>query len=125
MESKLDIKVIKDNNVEIAAISSEDVLITDVQSALDLFATVDYETGCNRMVIPKSMLCEEFFDLSTKVAGDILQKFINYRIKVAIIGDFSCYPSKSLKAFIYESNRGHDIFFLANLTEAVERLSRV
>lgn len=117
------INVIKENNIQIAIVSSEHILITDAQSALDFFATVDYETGCSRMIINKSSICEEFFDLSTKIAGDILQKFINYRKKIAIIGDFSMYTSKSLKDFIYESNKGKDIFFLPSEKQAIEKLS--
>ncbi len=49
-----------------------------------------------------SSICDDFFDLSTRLAGEILQKFINYHVKIAIIGDFSIYTSKSLKDFIYE-----------------------
>ena len=37
------------------------------------------------------------------IAGDILQKFVNYGIKFAIFGDFTGYTSKPLKDFIYES----------------------
>jgi len=54
---------------------------------MDLFATIEYETGCSRMIIDKSLICEEFFDLSTRLAGEILQKFINYGKKIAIIGN--------------------------------------
>lgn len=119
----MQISVIKENNIEIAIVNSEHILITDVQSALDFFATVDYESGCSRMIINKSAICEEFFDLSTKIAGEILQKFINYRKRVAIIGDFSNYTSKSLKAFIYECNNGKDIFFLPDEKQAIKKLS--
>ncbi|NLT95398.1 MAG: DUF4180 domain-containing protein [Clostridia bacterium] len=121
----MQISVIKENNVEIAIINSDHLLITDVQSALDLIATVDYETSCSRMIINKSSICEEFFDLSTGIAGEVLQKYINYRKKIAIVGDFSKYPSKSLKDFIYECNRGKDIFFLPNEKQAIEKLSIV
>ena len=119
----MEIGVIKENNIEIAIVNSDEILITDVQSALDFFATVDYETGCCRMIINKSLVCEEFFDLSTKIAGEILQKFINYQKKIAIIGDFSIYKSKSLQDFIYECNKGKDIFFLPNEKQAIEKLS--
>lgn len=74
----MQISVVKKNNIEIAVVNSDDILISDAQSALDLLATVDYETGCSRMLIDKSLICEEFFDLSTKIAGVVLQKFINY-----------------------------------------------
>ncbi|ATF11977.1 DUF4180 domain-containing protein [Brevibacillus sp. HB1.2] len=109
----------------IAIVSGSEVLIIDVQSALDLIATVHYEADSNRIIINKSLINESFFDLKTRLAGEILQKFINYRVKVAIVGDFSVYTSKSLKDFIYESNNGNDIFFLPTEEQAIEKLSQV
>ena len=119
------INIIKENNIEIAVVSSSDILITDVQSALDFIATVGFESGCNSIIINKSAICEDFFHLSTKLAGDILQKFINYHMKIAIVGDFSKYTSKSLKDFIYESNNGKNIFFLSDEKKSIEKLSLV
>ena len=103
--------------------TSEELLITDTQSALDLMATVKYETGCDKIAISKSAVAEDFFVLSTGIAGEILQKFVNYRVKLAIIGDFSRYTSKPLRDFIYESNKGSHIFFVASEEEAVIKLS--
>ena len=116
-------EVIKKNNTEIAVVSSEELLITDVQSALDLVMTVSYETGCANIVLNKEAVAEDFFVLSTCLAGEILQKFINYGVRFAIYGDFSGYTSKPLKDFIYESNNGRDIFFTASLEKAVEKLT--
>jgi hypothetical protein len=106
----------------LAVVSSDEVVVVDVQSALDLMATVQYEAGCDRIVLNKSLLSERFFDLKTRLAGEILQKFINYRVKVAIVGDFSMYSSRSLQDFIYESNGGTDIFFLPTEEQAIEKL---
>jgi hypothetical protein len=119
------ITVINENDVEIAVISSSEILITDVQSALDIIATVNYEVGCDHIILNKSAISEDFFNLSTRLAGEILQKFINYRVKIAIFGDFSVYTSRSLRDFIYESNKGKDIFFLSDEKHAIEKLSRV
>jgi len=121
----MNIRKIEQNGVEIAIVTSNEELITDVQSALDLMATVSYEAGCNRIVLNKSVICEDFFDLKTRLAGEILQKFINYQTKIAIIGDFSSDSSKSFKDFIYECNNGRDIFFLSNEEQACEKLSRI
>lgn len=110
----MEITIIEENNIEIAIISSSEILIKDVQSALDFMATVKYETGCNNIILNKLPLCEEFFQLKTRLAGEILQKFVNYHVKEAIVGDFSSYTSKSFRDFIYESNTGNDVFFLAN-----------
>ena len=119
------INTIKENNIEIAVVSNCEILITDVQSVLDFMATIRYDNGCDRIIINKSVICEDFFHLSTKLAGEILQKFINYHVKIAIVGDFSAYTSKSLKDFIYESNNGKDIFFLSDEKQAIEKLSLV
>lgn len=119
----MEINTIKVNDINIAVVNSNSLLITDVRSALDFIATVGVETGCYRIILNKSSVCEEFFDLKTKLAGEILQKFINYHVKIAIIGDFSIYTSNSLKDFIYESNKGKDIFFLLNEKQAIDKLS--
>lgn len=121
----MNIEHLKDKGADIAVISSDEVLITDTQSALDLAMTVSYETGASKMVIDKKAICKEFFILSTGVAGEILQKFINYHVKVAIYGDYSQYTSKPLRDFIYESNHGKDFFFLSTKEEAIQRLMEI
>ena len=116
-------EVIKKNNTEIAVVSSEELLITDVQSALDLIVTVKYETGCTNIAINKGAIINDFFVLSTCLAGEILQKFINYGIRFAIYGDFSKYTSKPLKDFMYESNKGKDIYFQPTVKLAINKLA--
>ncbi|MDO4269809.1 MAG: DUF4180 domain-containing protein [Eubacteriales bacterium] len=118
-------KIMRQNGVSVAVLQSETPLITNVQSALDLAMTARYETGCDRVALNKGAVCEDFFVLSTRLAGEVLQKFINYQIKFAIYGDFSGYTSKPLRDFIRESNRGHDIFFTETAEQAVDRLSAV
>ncbi|WP_455060580.1 DUF4180 domain-containing protein [Parvimonas micra] len=109
-------------NINVVKIEDERILIFDEQSALDVFMSLAYETGENRFIISKDNLIEDFFDLRTKIAGEVLQKIINYRMKLAIIGDFSKYKSKSLRDFIYECNSGRDIFFVENESEALKLL---
>lgn len=107
----------------VAVVTGEEKVITDAQSALDLIMTARYETGTNLIAVDKEAITEDFFVLSRGLAGEVLQKFINYQAKIAIFGDFSQYTSKPLKDFIYESNKGRDIFFVSTKTEAVERLA--
>ena len=120
----MNIKQLQQSGVTIAQIETEETLVSDVQSALDLMATVRYETGADRVILPKAALSERFFLLSSGLAGDILQKFVNYQMKLAIVGDFSGYTSKPLRDFIYESNNGSHVFFVATAEEALEKLSR-
>lgn len=107
------------DNIHIASVFNSEPIIYDVQSALDFIMTIRYEANTDRIVINKDCVAEDFFKLSSGLAGEILQKFINYHVKVAIYGDFSKYTSKPLNDFIYESNCGKDIFFVSTKEQAI------
>lgn len=122
MEIKMKTEIITKNNRSVAVIESDRYLIRDVSSALDLIMSIKYETGCENIAINKQAIVDDFFILSTCLAGEILQKFINYGVRFAIYGDFSEYTSKPLKDFIYESNKGRDFYFQPNIELAVDKL---
>lgn len=121
--NEMEIETVARNGVEVAVVTGAEVLLADVSSALDLMMSVKYQTGCSRVAVNKGAVGEDFFILSTRLAGEVLQKFINYGVKLAIFGDFSGYTSKPLHDFIYESNRGRDVFFASDREDAVERLA--
>lgn len=108
-----------------AIVSSDSQVIVDVDSALDLLMSAKYDAGTKYIAVDKKLITEDFFVLSSGLAGEILQKYINYGGKIAIYGDFSHYTSKPLKDFIYESNNGKDVFFVATKEEAVQKLANV
>ena len=108
----------------IAVVNSSKIIIRDLQSAIDFLMTIKYETNCNRIALNKAAISEDFFILSTGLAGEILQKFVNYHTKLAIYGDYSKYTSKPLRDFIYESNKGNDVFFVKDKDEAISVLTR-
>lgn len=107
---------------DIAHVTADSPLITDPQSALDLIATVGWQTGCHRMIVDKHTLDEAFFDLRTGLAGEVAQKCVNYHMRLAVVGDFSGYSSKALKDFIYECNQGRSIAFVPTIEEAISKL---
>jgi len=117
----MNVKIREKENSKIAIIENTDVVINNTQDALDLMATISFEYGCRKIIIPEPLIVKSFFDLKTGVAGEILQKFTNYNVKMAIIGNFN-YTSKSLKDFIYESNKGNQVFFLPDEKTAIDRL---
>lgn len=117
----MEYKILGKNN-DIVLIITDEVVIKDTQSALDMISSAQYETNCDKFIIKKSCVADDFFILSTGIAGEILQKFINYCKKIAIVGDYSKYKSKPLKDFIFESNNGNSIFFLPSIDEAVLKL---
>jgi Domain of unknown function (DUF4180) len=79
------------------------------------------------VIVPVQRLDPAFFDLSSGLAGDLLQKFVNYGIRLVILGDLSAYTASSaaLRAFVAESNRGRAIWFLDDLDELDARLARL
>jgi hypothetical protein len=78
------------------------------------------------VLIPVECLDDDFFRLKTRIAGEIIQKFVNYRLRLVIVGDISRFVDESdaLRDFIYESNRGDQVWFLPNVDEFAERLDR-
>lgn len=105
-------------------IRSEEQFINNVQDVLDLFGEL-YGQYYDGIILYERNITHNFFDLQTKLAGEILQKFSNYRIRLVIVGDWSKYTSRSLEAFICESNRGKTVNFSSSPTEAVKLLSRI
>lgn len=115
---------IERNGVVCALVESDVPVITDTQTALDLLMDASCNAGTQNIMIAKELITEEFFVLSTGLAGEILQKFVTYGGRVAIFGDYSHYTSKPLKDFIYESNHGRNIFFVPTMEEAIDMLTR-
>lgn len=99
------------------SLSKEDKLQT-LSTVLDLIPPA-WADDCQSVIIPMECLPEAFFDLKTGFAGEVLQKFTNYHLQFAVTGDFSAFTSKSLRDFIYESNKGRQVFFKATAEDAM------
>lgn len=106
----------------IAEITDNEKLVTTAQDGLDLMADLYYQ-DVEKIILHEKDLAPAFFDLKTGLAGEILQKFSNYRVRLAIVGDFSKYPGKNIADFIYESNKHTQVNFVRTVAEAIARLS--
>jgi hypothetical protein len=95
----------------VAKIKSEAILINNLDDATQLLGDLYYQ-GFDKIILEEKHICPDFFDLKTKLAGEILQKFSNFKMKLAIVGDWGKYESKSLQDFIFESNKGTLINFI-------------
>lgn len=117
--------IIHNNNQErIAEIIADEMVINNLQDALDLISNVYYQDS-SKIIINEKNIISNFFNLRSGLAGEILQKCINYKMKLAIVGDFSKYESKSLRDFITECNRGNQFFFVNDIEKAKEILINV
>lgn len=110
------------NNVKIAELNSEEIIINNVEDGIDLMGNLYYQ-GYDSVIINKSNITPDFFELKNGIAGEILQKFSTYRFRLAIVGDFTKVSSKSLNDFIYESNKNKQINFVESTDEALKILS--
>ncbi|MBL7715531.1 MAG: DUF4180 domain-containing protein [Bdellovibrionales bacterium] len=107
----------------IVEVKSDDLLVKTVQDGLDLMMSLSYEHQTQKIILHQANLSPDFFVLKTKLAGEILQKATNYGIQLAIVGDFSKVESESLRAFITESNRGRQVFFVESSEAAIKVLT--
>lgn len=110
--------------IQVAELSGEDIQISSTQDAVDLLGNLYYQ-GLDRVILHERNLTPDFFDLKNGIAGDILQKFSNYRTWLVIVGDFEKYSSKSVRDFIRESNQGRRLNFVSTLEEAIDRLAKI
>ncbi|MFF1451225.1 DUF4180 domain-containing protein [Streptomyces sp. NPDC058274] len=111
------------HGVSVLMYAPEDEVIASEQDALDVIGNASYQ-GAQWAVIPAERFDDAFFQLRTRVAGDIVQKFANYRIGLVVLGDISRHTadSSSLRDFVREGNRGRQTWFLADEEELRERL---
>jgi len=81
--------------------------------------------GVDWMAIPVTRLGPDFLRLGTRIAGGVVQKFVNYRIGFAVVGDLSAQlaASEALRDFVREANRGATTWFVADLDELERRLA--
>ncbi|MDR2651529.1 MAG: DUF4180 domain-containing protein [Prevotellaceae bacterium] len=100
----------------IVEIIDNNVIIKDADDVLDLFC-ID---GCCAIIVKKENIINDFFNLSTGIAGEILQKFSTYDMRMAIVGNFENIKSKALNDFIYESNKIKRIIFVKTIEEALK-----
>jgi len=110
------------NEQVIAELNSKSIVIQNVNDALELLANANAHES-NKIILNKNHISAGFFDLKTRLAGEILQKFFNYDFYLAIVGDFAHTSSRSLRDFIYESNRTGRIIFVSTIDEAITKLS--
>ncbi len=115
----MEIKIHTINDRKIAEIISDDIVLQTVEDAVDLIGNMSYQ-GFDKLIIHEENIISDFFELKNKIAGNILQKFSQYSMPLAIIGDFEKYESKSLNDFIFESNKGKQINFVTTIEDGLK-----
>lgn len=115
------VRQISGQSVYVCAPDGASLAVDDELSTLvgDLFGA-----GATLVAIPLARLGPDFLRLSTGVAGHVLQKLVNYRFQIVVVGDVSAevVASDPLRDFIRESNRGRTVWFVDDLAALEARL---
>ena len=111
--------------VSVLECAADEMRLRTYADAVDILGK-SFESRATLIVVPVECLDDEFFQLRTRIAGELIQKFVQYRRRLAIVGDISRHlaESSALRAFVYESNRGNEVWFLASLDELGQRLAQ-
>lgn len=107
----MEIKLSTVNGTAIAEIISNEVVFNKLEDALDIMMNCYYQ-GADRILIQEEHLPAAFFNLSSGMAGELLQKFSTYSMGLTIVGDFTKYTGKSFNDFMRESIKAGRIQFL-------------
>lgn len=113
------------HDVPVLICASDGEKLKSERDAVDLIGEA-LSSGVELIVVPVERFGEDFFQLKTGLAGHFIQKFVTYRRRLVILGDISQYvaQSRALRDFVYETNRGNEVWFMTNLQELDERLNR-
>ena len=98
-------------------------LIDKVTPVTDLVGEA-LSTDAAVIAIPAARLSPNFFHLRTGLAGEVSQKVVNYRMRLAVVGDVSreIARSEALRDWVVECNRGRQVWFVDDMAALAARL---
>ncbi|GLZ47232.1 hypothetical protein Acsp06_34170 [Actinomycetospora sp. NBRC 106375] len=109
------------HGVRVLVLPEQGPVIADEQGALDVIGQAFGEEA-ELVAIPLARLDPAFTHLASGVAGAIVQKFVNYRMRLVVVGPVED-PSVPLRDWMREANAGRELWFVADLAELDTRLS--
>lgn len=89
----------------------------------DLFEIVNQANEADCIAIEAHCLDSDFFNLSTGVAGELLQMAANFRLCLGVIGTPSSNETGSFGSFMRECSHGRDVIFAPDINALSERLA--
>jgi hypothetical protein len=97
----------------VLTLSAEGPKLRTYQDAVDVIGEA-WGAQADTVVVPVERLDDDFWTLSTRIAGEIIGKFVGYRVRLVVVGDISEHLARSeaLRAFVHEINRGHEVSFV-------------
>lgn len=108
-------------NFCIAELVADGFILTSIEDGTDIAGNLNYQ-GYDAVIIDKENIAPQFFDLSTRLLGEVAQKFSNFRMRLCIVGDFNELQSISLRDYMIESNKGNHVNFFTDSITALQNI---
>ena len=114
----MEVQVLSYQGKAYVASGSPQVIIANANDVLDLLA-LGGEHETNLFLLKETDFDPVFYDLNSGLAGEIVQKFSNYRVRAVIVGSFEFVRSKRFREFMAESNKGNQLRFAEDRESAL------
>jgi PadR family transcriptional regulator, regulatory protein AphA len=122
-EILMNVKINTKDGIVFCEMIAGDSIIRSDGDVTDLLA-ICFDANTNRFLIHADNLTNDFFDLKTKNAGLILQKFVNYNCRLALLIPGEKLQHPRMKEFVLEANQGDSFHFFEERESALAWLIR-
>lgn len=113
------------SGIRVLHLDAEGDPISTSDDAADLVGSA-WSHRATMVAVPVARLDPNFFNLRSGIAGEIAQKLVDYRLRLAVIGDLSAQLQKNsaLRDWVQESNSGDHIWFLDDTLALEDKMAR-
>lgn len=111
------------NGLTLIEFDTDGSLLGSDRDASDVLSEA-FSADASVIVLPVARMDPQFFELRTGLAGGFFQKLQNYHCRLVIVGDISALTaeSRSLRDFVYETNRLGNHLFVPDRQSMLDRL---
>lgn len=111
--------------LRVLVVDAEGTELARERDATDLLPLA-WEARAALVAVPAARMSPDFWRLPTGLLGAVVQKFVNYGVRLAFVGDLSAElaASRALTDYVREANRGKTTWFVDDLAELEARLTR-
>lgn len=112
------------NGTPILVVTADGAPLASKTDALELIALA-MEHGANRMLLDAGSLAPEFTHLANGIAGETLQKLVNYRIAGAAVLPLEAWSVGRFGELALETNKGSEFRIFSEREPALAWLATV
>ena len=111
------------SGIKAAEVLSNKIIINSLEEATEGIDSVQRDYNCQKIIMHRENICDDFFDSKTMLAGQILKVLMDFEVQLIIIGDYSDIEDKRFMSFIKECNNTHkNILFFEDISDALDEI---